>query len=405
MLTLSRALPALVIAVLVGLTGAPAARADSVVLSITDASGREDPVDGIGRTFTFRTNTAVPKRLYVKVRRPGGAPCAPSAQTDAGEPIYRSSSGRLYPDRNGWQFYGDSVNGDATVSQTGTWVGGTGTFMFCYWLADSSAQTSTPMTQNVTFRAMTGTVSASVSPASLLVGQSLTVTFAGSSEGPTSVYARYRPAGGAPCAATHNADSGTSIELDNHSVNGTFSRTATIQPETPGTYQVCTWMADTRDSPAIAGPQITTFTVTAPPAPAPPCVVPSLTPGTPLAAVTQSLTASGCRVGKRRYVASKRYRRGSVIKFDTATGAQLQTSAPVGVLLSSGAPCVVPQARRGMRLSTARSRLARSGCRAGAVRYVKSRRKRGTVVRFSPSSGQRLSPRSTVKITVSRGLR
>jgi subtilisin family serine protease len=77
-----------------------------------------------------------------------------------------------------------------------------------------------------------------------------------------------------------------------------------------------------------------------------------------------------------------------------------------GALALAGAPrlplrdCIVPRLV-GRRLATARSQLARAGCRLGRVRRARSRR-RGRVLRQHPRSGTRLAPRSRVSLVVGR---
>jgi hypothetical protein len=262
----------------------------------------------------------------------------------------------------------------------------------------------TPIAQQLTFRDPTGVISGTFAAPTVQPDQQAMLTVTGSTEAPQEVFATIRAAGGAPCAQTASADGADSrYLLSEADVNGAFSLTATTQQTDPGAYLVCLWLADSSSDPTpTAGPQPVTLTVAAPP---PPCIVPALAQGTPLAQVTAALGSASCTLGRRRYVASRRFARGALVKLTPTAGTTLGNSARVDVLLSSGAPCVVPKAVRGMRLSTARRRLARSGCRPGKVRRVRSRRKRGTVVSFAPRSGSRRSPRSIIAIRVSRGRR
>jgi hypothetical protein len=382
----------LLTAALLALTIASPALADSASISFTDAAGTSDPVVGVGRTFTVTGNSAVAKQLYVLVRPAGGAPCAPSASSDAGTTDY-------YGSFSGDTFYGASVNGDFTRRKTGTW-GTPGSFMFCIWLATSSSAPATPITQVVTFRSPTGTISATVAPVTPQTGQTVTITITGSSEAPKYVYASIRPAGGAPCATSYSADSGNGL-ISGRSVNGAFSVTTTTTASTAGNYLICLWLADSSsDAAPVAGPQPATFTVTAPPRP---CIVPALPRFTALAAYFTALSAANCVPGTQRYTASTTYPRGTVITATPAPGTTLAPRGAVALLISSGKRCRVPAARSGMRLSTARARLRAAGCVPGSVRNVHSNRRRGTVVRFTPRSGTTLSPRAVVGIRLSRG--
>jgi hypothetical protein len=369
------------------LLGAAPAAADTASLSFVDASGRSDPAVGLGRTFTLAGNSSTSKRVYVKFRAPGGAPCAPSASTDAG-------SG--YFDGVGWTFYGPNVNGDFTFRSTGVWQH-SGTYMFCFWLASSESAVATPIRQDITFREPTGAVSGSVSPVSPLVGQAATVTITGSSEAPKRVYASYRLAGGAPCAVSSDADSGRGL-VNGTNVNGAFSLTQSLTVSAPGTHVICMWLADSGgDSTPIAGPQTATFTVPAP------CVVPELSPGTVLSSVKSQLTAAYCGIGAISREASTTIKRGRLIRLGADSRDQLAPGAPVSIVLSSGRPCIVPASPSGLTLSRAKSRLKAAGCTPGAVSRVRSARRRGTVVSFSPRAGKTLASRAVVKIRVSRG--
>jgi hypothetical protein len=373
--------------------GSAPALADTASVSFTDAAGRSDPAAHVGRTFTVAGNTTVSKHLWIRFRAAGGAPCAPSSSSDSGSNYFDGFSGD--------SFNGATVNGDFTLKKTGVWST-PGTYMFCIWLADSETTSTTPITQNVTFRAPTGTISATVSPITPQVGQQATVTITGASEGPEGVYATIRAAG-APCATSYAADSGQGL-VNGTSVNGAFSVMATTTPDAAGTYLICLWLADSSSSGTpVAGPQPVTFTVAAPPAP---CVVPRIAPGTAVKTVVSGLRAAHCTPGKRTYSASRSYRRGSLIRLNPAPGTSLASQAAVGMLISTGKPCRVPTVGGGTRLRTAKARVVAAGCTVGSVRYVKSRtHRRGTVVRYSPKSGTRLKPRARVGIVVSRGRR
>ncbi len=380
---------ALLGATLLALTVSSPALADSATITFTDAAGVSDPAVGVGRTFTVTGNSAVSKSLYVLVRPAGGAPCAPSASSDAGTTTY-------YGSFSGDDFYGATVNGDFTRRKTGTW-NTPGAFMFCIWLASSSSTPATPFTQVVTFRRPTGTISATVSPITPLVGQTATVTITGSSEAPKNVYASIRPAGGAPCAPSYSAESGRGL-IGGRAVNGVFSITETTTQSAPGNYLICLWLADSSsDAAPVAGPQPATFAV------AQPCIVPPSPRFTALAPYLGALAAAGCTAGAQRYTPSVTYPRGTVINTTPVAGTTLAPGAPVAVLISNGKRCRVPSARPGTRLSAARSRLRAAGCVPGSVRYVRSNRRRGTLVRYTPPSGSTLRPRAVVGIRLSRG--
>jgi hypothetical protein len=231
------------------LIAAPAALADSANLTVTTTGGQSDPVAGVPRIFTVSGTAAVSEQLFVKYRPAGGAPCAPSAYTDSGD------SGSLP--------WWDSVNGAFSVSNAVTWRT-TGTTLFCIWLAPDGYTISAPISQVVTFRAPTGTISATLNPIAPRPGQQAQVTITGASEAPNEVFAKVRPAGGAPCAPTFDSDSGTSL-VNYQDVNGAFTVQATTTQDAPGSYLICLWLASSSyDASPIAGPQPATFSVVQP---------------------------------------------------------------------------------------------------------------------------------------------
>jgi subtilisin family serine protease len=63
--------------------------------------------------------------------------------------------------------------------------------------------------------------------------------------------------------------------------------------------------------------------------------------------------------------------------------------------------CVVPSLL-GRRLGTARSAIARAGCRVGRVRSARSRSRAGRVIKQRPRAGTHLAPRGHVNLTISR---
>lgn len=379
------------VAVLVALMGmAATARADSASLAVLDAAGRDDPAVDLGRTFRLSGNVTVPKRVYVKWRPTGGAPCAPSFSTDSGE------GGSLF----NAMFSGQDVNGNFVLTTSRVWTR-SGSFLFCIWLADSASTSVTPIAQIITFRRPTGTISGTVAPVSPLVNQNATLTVTGSSEAPKRVYASLRAGGGAACPPSFDQDSGARL-LRGEDVNGSFTLTAPIRVSTAGPQQVCLWLAASSDDPSpVAGPQPVTFTALVPP---PPCIVPRVSAGTPAAVAIRALGRASCSLGERKLVASRRYPRGSLIRFVPGPRTRLPNAAPVQLVLSDGRPCVVPSLRRGTSVRTAMRRLQASGCTPGRViRRTSTRVRRGDVIGFAPSSDSRRAPRARVTIIVSRG--
>jgi hypothetical protein len=248
-----------VAAVLLSLVFVAHAQADSATLSVTNTAGESDPAAGLARVFTLSGSASVPERAFVKYRAPGGAACAPNAAEDTGD-ILAGEEGPF------WHAF---IEGAYSVRNVMTWEP-PGTVMFCIWLAKGEREIVSPITQTITFRSPRGTISATVNPLTPSPGQKATVTVTGSSEAPEHVYAKIRPAGGAPCAPTYDADTGENL-IEGSGVNGAYSMQATTTQAKAGQYLICLWMAGSgNETPAIAGPQPVTFTVAAPPPPPPP---------------------------------------------------------------------------------------------------------------------------------------
>ncbi len=68
----------------------------------------------------------------------------------------------------------------------------------------------------------------------------------------------------------------------------------------------------------------------------PPCVVPTHMSGLSLKAAEHRLAGAHCSVGKVRRLRSTRYRRGTVVKLSTRSGATLPSHAAIGIFVSSG---------------------------------------------------------------------
>ncbi len=240
---------------------AAGAGADSASITVTNTAGQSDPAAGVPRVFTVSGDASLPEQVFVKFRPIGGAPCAPDAESDSGstsvEPFGQTIA------------YGSYVNGLFSLQEVDTWQS-PGTYMFCIWLPrsepyeDADKEITTPITETITFRSPTGTISGTVSPTNPRPGERATLTVTGASETPEQVFARIRPTGGASCAPTYEADPGESL-LSDQQVNGSFSLQATVTQDRTGSFMVCMWLADSASStPAVAGPQSFVFAVGTP---------------------------------------------------------------------------------------------------------------------------------------------
>ncbi len=83
---------ALSFALVLVLWSAGSALAGTAILSITDSAGKVDPAAGIPRVVRVIGNAGIVGEAYVNVkyRRSGGAPCAPSPETDSGRYVFSS---------------------------------------------------------------------------------------------------------------------------------------------------------------------------------------------------------------------------------------------------------------------------------------------------------------------------
>jgi hypothetical protein len=387
------------LAVVAVLVCSGAALADSASIGVTNTAGESDPAAGLSRVFTLGGNVEAPEHVFVRYRGPGGAPCAPTANEDTGL-FFDPESDYLGSEDERGPFWNAAVEGTFNIRAVTTWHS-PGTFVFCIWIAAGPNEiVKTPITQTITFRSPTGTITATVNPLTPEPGQQATVTVTGDSEAPENVYAKVRPAGGAPCASTYSADSGENL-INGQGVNGSFSMQAKTTQSKAGQYLICLWLAGSgNEIPVIAGPQPEMFTVVSPP---PPCVVPKLASGASLVSVEQTIRSAGCTVGKISSVASTKVARGGVLSLNPVSGTKLSAGAAVSIVESIGRPCVVPVVKSGSTLSHVERQLAAADCTA-SIGYLHNRHvQRGRVLSLALPPHTRLSPRTKVRVVVSAG--
>jgi hypothetical protein len=114
----------------------PAAFADSASLTITNTAGEPDAVAGLPRVFTLSGSTAAPEHVFIKSRAIGGAPCAPSADSDTGGVVETNDESPLAN--------GTEVNGAFSLKRVYTWEP-PGAELFCIWIAGSGSSIVTPI--------------------------------------------------------------------------------------------------------------------------------------------------------------------------------------------------------------------------------------------------------------------
>lgn len=102
----------------------------------------------------------------------------------------------------------------------------------------------------------------------------------------------------------------------------------------------------------------------------------------------------------------------ALLAADDAQGTRVPAEPPLACYATGSCPapaeapepsCVVPPLR-GLPVATARRRLAAAGCRGGRVTRVRSRLRRGAVVRSRPGAGARRPAGTRVALRVSAGL-
>ena len=204
------------------------------------------------------------------VRPAGGAPCAPSASSDAAT---RSTTARS-PERT------SSARTSTATSRGARPERGARLARSC---SASGSRARSRHRQRRSRRSSPSAARQGRSPrrsrrSRHSCARSATVTITGSSEAPKNVYAKIRPAGGAPCAiVVFSADSGDGLITIRASAVASASRKR--RPSSiAGPYVICLWLASSSsDGAPVAGPQPATFTVLAP------CVVPPLPRFTALA--------------------------------------------------------------------------------------------------------------------------
>ena len=245
---------AVALCALLGMGGT--ALADSASIDALTTGGQSDLVAGVPRIFKVSGTTSVKEGLFITYRALGGPPCEANADADRGD-WYRDYS--AYYDTTPRQVF----DGAFDRREVFTW-NTPGTYVFCFYFANNSKTITTAIQQTLTFRAPTGSITASINPTFPRPGQDAAVTITGASEAPREVFAKVHNAGVA-CAPNYAADPGDSV-VNGSAVDGQFSIPATVNRGAPGNYILCLWLSDAADSATlIAGPQPQPFSVVQPP--------------------------------------------------------------------------------------------------------------------------------------------
>lgn len=235
------------------------------------------PMTNQETTITVSGASEAPEHVYAKVRRTGGAPCAPTFDADSGDELIE----------------GTAVNGSFSIQAT-TKQSTPGEYLICLWLASSREDTSPiagpqPETFTVTAPPPPCVVPAFSARTALSTLEQLLVT--------------------------------------SHCTTGQISYVTNASTPRDDVVSLSQTAGTTLGSGAAVN-----VTVSA----GRPCIVPRIGPNLSLRVVEHRLAAAHCTVGKISYTPSTRHRRGTVIKLTPGTHATLPAEAAVRILLSNG---------------------------------------------------------------------
>ena len=289
----------------------------------------------------------------------------------------------------------------------------------------------------------TVTITDSAGQADPAAGIPRVVKVTGNADTNERVYVRYRATGGAPCAPSYDADSGTHV-FSNEDVSGTFELRSTETFSAAGTYRFCIWIAEgpwvitspiaqevklraptgsigATIDPAAPRPR-QSFTVTIAGASEVPLnAYASIHPaGTQCAPTFGSDNGEGLLSGdgvngafSTLKIASRPTAGAYVVclwlatsPWDTAPIAT--TMLPLSIAAPPRPPCVVPRlpANGQPTLNAVSSRLRKAHCRPGKkVRKRSSTVRKGRVIRLGTRPGTTLANNAAVSVVVSRGRR
>lgn len=313
--------------------------------------------------------------LNLKVKPAGGQGCAANANADDGTSVGSGDINEPNPT------YAETDN---RTFQTA------GAYLLCGWISNFAettiyAQASLPFTVRPPHLSLAIGVPATVQP-----GQTFQVGTTAQAETERSAYEYMLPDTGSGCPA--NADAADSAsgsraaDFNNWNVvGGPLMQSMNVTLSTPGVYLFCAYF----EYPGTASPPeataIARTTVAAPPPPPPHCVVPQLGGQEPLALMQQSLSSGHCTPGFVRYTASRTVARGNVLGLTSAPGSQLAAGASVGILVSTGPPCVVPTIRLGATQASVQRAIRAAHCSVGRISYTHAKSiHQGRVIALSP---------------------
>ena len=382
------ALLAALVSLSIGVTSAQAA--GTINLSVG-----ADPAESI-TTQLAASGTGVGNETYLnlKVKPAGGQACAANPEADDGASVGNS-------DRN---------EPNPTYATSDNWTfQAAGSYLLCGWISNFYAttvyaQASLPIAVRPPRLSLAISVPATVQPS-----QTFQIGTTAQAETDRAAYGYSLPDTGSGCPA--NADAASSASGSQSAdfnawdvVGGPLMKTQNQSFSTPGVYLFCAYFEYPRSDSPPEATAIAKTTVVAPSPPPPVCVVPQIGGQEPLASMQQSLSSAHCTAGLVRYTASYTVARGNVLGLTSAPGSQLAAGASVGILVSTGPPCVVPNFRRGDTQTNVQRAIRAANCSVGVTIFAHTRSvRKGRVVALTPNPHTRLGSGARVRILVSSG--
>jgi hypothetical protein len=345
-----------------------------------------DPVESITTQLGVSGMSEASDFAAVKVRLAGGRECAVNSEGDEGQYVI-------------FNLYSPS----GTYNETKNWTfEASGSYLLCGWLqtTESPHTVLAHASQTVGVRLPHLLLSVSAPP-SMPVEQTFQVTSTAQAETQRVVSEGALPDTGRGCPANIGAATSTSgflgIENGWPVAGGPLTKTWNVQINTPGKYLLCGYFDKSGQTPpeATASTSISVL---------PPCIVPAFAPGASLRAVEQAIGSSSCIVGTVTFAASRKIRRGGVIRISPGSGTKVGAGTALAITVSTGPPCVIPARVSGLSLRITEHRLLSAHCTVGKVRRLPSSRyRRGRVVKLGTKSGATLPSQAPVAVYVSSG--
>jgi hypothetical protein len=226
-------------------------------------------------SVTVTGSSEAPARVYAKIRQTGGAPCAPTYDSDTGRPLLE----------------GNSVNGSFSLAMT-TMQSSAGEYLVCLWLARSSND-SAPI--------------AGPQPE----------TFVVAAPPPPCVVPTINPRAGL-----------ATVEQRIHSASCALGQVRYLASRTVRRGEVIALSPASGTRLGNGSPIGVTVSS------GPPCIVPRGAIGVTLSTARRRLALAHCSTGRIAYARSRRHRRAIVLAADPRPGTRLATGAPVRLRVS-----------------------------------------------------------------------